>query len=90
MCRVITREKRFGIEHLNSFYGVSLHFNPCQGDRNFYLLRETDLSLDIADMTTVTATQTATTHERTHGTPNNTSFSSIIAPLETLISLEVF
>ncbi|MEH2235994.1 hypothetical protein [Nostoc sp.] len=33
----------------------------------------------------VTATQTATTHERTHDTPNNTASSSMIAPLETLI-----
>ncbi|MEH2011144.1 hypothetical protein [Nostoc sp.] len=30
-------------------------------------------------MTTVTATQTATTHDRTHGIPNNTSSSSMIA-----------
>ncbi|WP_335176151.1 hypothetical protein [Nostoc sp.] len=33
----------------------------------FILLKETDLPLDIADMTTVTTTQTATTHDRTHG-----------------------
>lgn len=52
-------------------------------------LGETDLLLEIADMTTGTATQTATTHERTHGTPNNIGSSSTITPLEMLISLEV-
>ncbi|MEH1830582.1 MAG: hypothetical protein V7L29_00455 [Nostoc sp.] len=50
-------------------------------------LGETDLLLEIADMTTGTAIQTANTHDRTHGTPNHTGSSLMIAPLETLISL---